>query len=136
MLDLLNTHRETLLRLMRFLVVGGGSAVVQLVVFWVVNRWIPETLAFVLSWIGSTATHYVANRYWALPSPRHDHAKQFGEYLFTIALSLTINTVLFRLLRDAAGLGWIWSTLLSIPPSTVVVFLMLNYRVVRERPNG
>jgi putative flippase GtrA len=133
MVDLLNTRRETLLRLMRFLVVGGGTAIVQLAILWVLNRWLPETVAFVLSWVGSTATHYVANRYWALPSTRHDHAKQFGEYLFTIALSLVINTVAFRLLRDVAGVGLMWATLISIPPSTVVVFLMLNYRVFRPK---
>ena len=125
--------RETQLRLFRFLAVGGGTAVLQVGVIAVLKRWMGETLAFSISWVVSTATHYLANRFWALPSSRHDAAKQFGEYLFTVALSYLINLAAFKLCRDGLGLSVEWSTLVAIPPSTVVVFLMLNYRVFRAR---
>lgn len=133
MLDFLNTHRETLLRLMRFLVVGGGTLGVQLAVMWLLAGRLNETLAFSIAWMVSTATHYLANRFWALPSSRHDAAKQFGEYLLTIGLSWVINTVAFELLR-AAGMNQYWAAACAVPPSTVVVFLMLNYRVFRAPP--
>ena len=120
-------------RLVRFLIVGGGSALVQLGLLWVFNRILPEKIAFSLSWVGSTATHYLANRFWALPSARADTAKQFGEYLFTVGLSYVINLGAFIALRNGVGLGPYASTLLAIPPSTVVVFLLLNFRVFRAR---
>lgn len=122
---------ETRWRLFRFLAVGGGTALVQLAVLWVLRPYMAENLAFSFSWVVSTATHYCANRFWALPSARHDPGRQFGEYLFTIALSFGINLAAFRLCRDAFGLGLMWSTVWAIPPSTVVVFLLLNYRVFR-----
>lgn len=125
--------RETQRRLFRFLVVGGGTALVQVAVIAVLKKWMHETLAFSISWVVSTATHYLANRYWALPSARHDSAKQFGEYLFTIALSFVINLLAFKFCREVVGLGVEWATLWAIPPSTVVVFLLLNYRVFRTR---
>lgn len=121
-------------RLFRFLVVGGGSALVQLGLLWLFNRFLSEKIAFSLSWVGSTATHYLANRFWALPSARADTARQFGEYAFTVALSYLINFAAFALLRDGVGLGPYAATVLAIPPSTVVVFLLLNFRVFRARP--
>jgi putative flippase GtrA len=124
--------REGRVRLVRFLVVGGGTLVVQLAVFWALRRVTTETVAFSVSWVVSTATHYLANRFWALPSARHDSAKQFGEYLFTIAVSYLINLGAYKVLR-ALGVPELRSTALAVPPSTVVVFLLLNYRVFRAQ---
>ena len=127
------THRPTQVRFLRFLVVGGGSALVQLAVLWAAGPYLPENPAFVLSWVISTTTHYLANRFWALPSARHDSGRQLGEYLVTVALSLAINWAAFRLARQVLGLGPLLSALAAIPPSTVVVFLLLNFRVFRAR---
>jgi putative flippase GtrA len=124
--------RESLLRVLRFLVVGGGTAVWQVAVIWMLKHWMSETAAFSLSWIASTAAHYLANRFWALPSARQDSARQFGEYLFTIAVSYAINLVTFKLCRGL-GLPVEWATLCAIPPSTIVVFLLLNFRVFRAK---
>jgi putative flippase GtrA len=121
--------RETQLRLLRFLIVGGGTALVQVAVLRTLKRWMSETWAFSLSWVVSTATHYVANRFWALPSTRGDTAQQFGEYLIAVALSYLINLGAFKLLRHRFKLSATWATLWAIPPSTIVVFLILNYRV-------
>ncbi len=123
--------RETLIRLLRFLVVGGGSALVQFAVLAVLKSLMSSTAAFSLSWVVSTGTHYLANRFWALPSARRDSGKQFGEYLVAVALSYVINLGAFKLCHDVCGLGVMWSAFWAIPPSTVVVFLILNYRVFR-----
>ncbi len=121
------------MRVGRFLVVGGGSAGVQFLVLALLEGWMSETLAFSFSWIVSTTAHYLANRFWALPSTRQDAAKQLGEYLFAVALSYVINLGAFRLCTDVFGLGMMWAAFWAIPPSTVVVFLLLNYRVFRAR---
>lgn len=128
MFDSLFTDRETMWRALRFLVVGGGTALVQLAVLRALKPRIGETWAFSVSWVVSTTTHYFANRYWALPSGRQDTAQQVGEYLVAVALSYVINLGVFKLLRRAE-VSTTWATLLAIPPSTIVVFLILNYRV-------
>ena len=123
---------ETQARTLRFLAVGGGSAGVQFLVLALLrDRW-PATLAFSVSWVVSTTTHYLANRYWALPSGRRDAGRQLGEYLFTVALSYGVNLGAFLLCQRVLGLGVMWATFWAIPPSTVVVFLLLNYRVFRR----
>ena len=76
MFDSLLTDRETQLRLLRFLAVGAGSALVQVAVLRSLRPRIGETWAFSVSWVVSTTTHYLANRFWALPSARDDAAQQ------------------------------------------------------------
>ncbi len=129
MFDAFLTDRETQLRLLRFLAVGGGTALVQVTVLRALKPRCGETWAFSLSWVVSTATHYLANRYWALPSSRSDTAQQAGEYLFAVALSYLINLGAFKLLRNRFKWSTTWATLGAIPPSTIVVFLILNFRV-------
>ncbi len=129
MFDSLLTDRETQLRLLRFLVVGGGAALVQLAVLRALKTRCGETLAFSISWVVSTTTHYFANRFWALPSGRGDTVQQLGEYFVAVALSYVINLGAFKLLRHRFGLSAMWATVWAIPPSTIVVFLILNYRV-------
>ena len=125
--------RETQMRLARFALVGGGSAAVQFAVLAWLKTWLGATVAFSVSWVVSTAAHYFANRFWALPSARHDASMQLGEYLFTIALSFVINVAAFKLGHDVIGLSVMWAAFWAIPPSTIVVFLLLNYRVFRAR---
>lgn len=125
--------RGTRVRLLRFGIVGGGSALFQVAIIAVLKRFMAETLAFSISWFLSMAAHYFANRYWALPSARPDSIRQLGEYLFAVALSYSINLGAFKLGREVFGLGVEWATLCAIPPSTIVVFLLLNYRVFRAR---
>lgn len=129
MLESLLTDRETQWRLLRFLTVGAGSALVQVAILSALKTRMSETLAFSISWVASTTTHYFANRFWALPSARQDTGKQLGEYLFAVALSYLINLGAFKLLRSQLELSPTWATLWAIPPSTIVVFLILNYRV-------
>jgi putative flippase GtrA len=126
------THRETQVRFLRFMTVGGTTCLVQLASMKLFLHWLGTNPAFTLSFMGSTLTHYSLNRFWAMPSSRADTLRQFGEYLVTAALSFTINFSLFRLGLDVFGLDKLWSTAMAVPPSTVVVFLVLNYHVFRH----
>jgi len=126
------TRRETQVRFFRFLAVGGTAWLVQMASMKLFLGWLGTNLSFALSFICSTSTHYTLNRFWALPSPRSDTLRQLGEYLVTAALSFAINFSLFRLCLDVLGLDKLWSTAVAVPPSTLVVFLLLNYRVFRR----
>jgi putative flippase GtrA len=126
------TQSSTRMRLVRFVVVGGTAYVVQWCTMRLFAPWLATNVAFTLSFVCSTATHYSLNRFWALPSARRDSWRQFAEYLGTAAISYVINLALFRLCLDVFGLGKLWATAVAVPPSTLVVFLLLNYRVFRK----
>jgi putative flippase GtrA len=119
-------------RAFRFLAVGGGSAAVQLGVLAGLERGLGPVAAFTVSWLISTGVHYLANRFWALPSARRDAGRQLLEYLGVVALSYFINLGAFQLAHRGLGLGTVWAAFWAIPPSTAVVFLLLNYRVFRS----
>ncbi|HZP60939.1 MAG TPA: GtrA family protein [Opitutaceae bacterium] len=126
------TPQETRGRFVRFLAVGGTAAAVQFITLAFFKRGMGPDIAFSLSWICSTSTHYTFNRFWALPSGRRDTARQLAEYLLTAGLSYLINMGLFQLCLRMIGLNVIWSAAVAVPPSTFVVFLLLNYRVFRR----
>jgi putative flippase GtrA len=120
------------LRLIRFLVVGGGSAGLQLgLLAWLEGRLAPVA-AFTVSYAVSTLAHYLANRFWALPSARRDTGRQALEYVAAVGLSYAINLGAFQLAHRGLGLGVFWSAFWAIPPATAVVFVVLNYRVFRS----
>lgn len=123
------------MRFLRFLVVGGSAAIVQFSTLWLLKRWLSPDIAFSGAFVCSTLTHYCLNRFWALPSMREDVIRQFWEYLFSVIVSYAINLSAFKLCHDRLGLGVMWSACLAIPPSTIVVFILLNYRVFRSSEN-
>ncbi|MSU22433.1 MAG: GtrA family protein [Opitutus sp.] len=125
------SDRETQVRFARFLTVGATAYAVQVATMKLFLLGAGTNVAFTLSFMCSTSTHYTLNRFWALPSARVDTWRQLREYLGTSAISYVINFSLFRLCLDGLGLGEIWATAIAVPPSTVVVFLLLNYRVFR-----
>ena len=125
--------KPTQWRFARFIAVGGLSYGVQVATMMLFSRGLglATNVAFTLSFVCSTATHYTLNRFWALPSARSDTWRQAREYLGASAISFVINFAVFHLCLDVIGLGKIWATAVAVPPSTVVVFLLLNYRVFR-----
>jgi putative flippase GtrA len=127
------SDRETQVRFARFLTVGATAYVVQVLTIKLFLRWLGTDPAFALSFLCSTATHYCLNRFWALPSARHDTFRQFREYVVAVMISFVINFLIFRLCVDHFALDRIWATAIAVPPSTVVVFLLLNYRVFRAK---
>lgn len=127
------SNQHTRFRFARFIVVGGTAYAVQWLTMKLFAPWFATNIAFTLSFICSTTTHYLLNRFWALPSVRTDSWRQLGEYLATACVSYVINFGLFRLCIDVFGLGKLWATAIAVPPSTLVVFLLLNFRVFRHR---
>lgn len=133
MAELKMPDRETRWRFFRFLVVGGTSFGVQVGTMKLALLALGTNAAFVVAFVCSTATHYTLNRFWALPSTRTDAWKQLRDYAGASVVSFVINFSLFHLCHDILGLNEVWATALAIPPSTVVVFLILNYRVFRAK---
>ncbi len=130
------SDRETRLRFARFLVVGGTAYAVQVAAMKLALLGCGTNVAFTVSFVCSTATHYLLNRFWALPSARTDAWRQAREYLGASAISFVINFAVFHLCLDVFGLGRMWALAIAVPPSTIVVFLILNYRVFRAEAKG
>lgn len=123
--------RATQLRFLRFLTVGGISAGVRYVALALAQNLLKPSLTFSFAFICSTAAHYFLNRFWALRSTRQDVGQQFGEYLVTVLISYAMNLLMFQFCHSILGFSIVASGLWAIPPSTVLVFLLLHFRVFR-----
>ena len=125
------TDRATQVRFLRFIVSGVTVMFVQVGGMALLSRWWANTPAFVGSYAVAVAAHYSLNRFWALRSSRQDHARQAGEYALTVGGSFLTNYILFRVGVDDFHLTPVWATLVTNPPTTLVVFLVLNFRIFR-----
>jgi len=131
MLHRMLPDRPTQVRFLRFFAVGGCGFIVQLASLRGLKDLLAARLAFSVAFALSVASHYLLNRFWALPSPRRDSGRQFLEYAATIAISYAISFGCFNLFFGLFHLGVMWATALAVPPSTLAVFLLLNYRVFK-----
>ena len=125
------TERATQVRFFRFLVVGASSAIVQFCVLAISKTFLPPRVAFSVSFGVAMFVHYGLNRFWALRSVRLDTHRQFGEYILTVCVSYVLNLTAFALGHEWFGLSVMWAAALAVPPSTLAVFLILNFRVFR-----
>ena len=132
MIKRLLLHRQTQVRFIKFFTVGGTSYLVSILSFnFFKHIWGPNG-AFNIAYFMSTATHYSLNRFWALRSTRNDTIKQFLEYLGTVVLSYSISFTCYKIFRTTFGLNLGLSQALSIPPSTLVTFFILNFWVFKH----
>ncbi len=124
--------KETQVRFFKSLCVGAFAAVVRVGTVPLFDPFLTPKQTFTVSYLLSVATHYTLNRFWALRSERTDWARQFVEYVMTAILGYGLQYVVFAACFYKLGLSQIWSNLISIPPSTLVVIAILNYRVFRQ----
>ena len=124
--------RQTQVRFFRSLTVGATAFAVQACVLWVLKRVLAPLTAFSWAYACSVVTHYSLNRFWALRSARRDSGRQLLEYAGTVLIGWLIQSTVFRFCLHTVGLGIMWSNFFAVPPSTVAVILILNYRVFRH----
>ena len=123
--------RTTQARFLRFLVSGATVMAVQTGTMGLLSHWSNQTAAFVTSYIVGLISHYSLNRFWALRSSRTDLYRQAGEYLVLGGTSCLTNYLLFQAAVHLFGLKPVWAMVVSNPPTTIVMFLLLNFRVFR-----
>jgi putative flippase GtrA len=119
-------------RFLRFIVVGGVGFVVQTGSMKLLKQVLPARIAFTIAFALSVVSHYSFNRFWALTSTRRDTGRQALEYLGTVGVSYLVSFLAFNFFLAILRVGPMWSTVLSVPPSSVVVFLLLNFHVFRH----
>jgi len=134
MIKRLLLNRQTQVRFIKFFTVGAIGYVVNIVSFNALKSNFKVNTAFTTAFIISTSTHYTLNRFWALRSARADSFKQFAEYLMTVVISYLISLVSFKVLYVFFQLNLGVAQALSIPPSTLVTFFLLNFRVFKSHP--
>ena len=131
MIQRLLLNRQTQVRFIKFFTVGALGYIVNVGFFNALKGNASANGAFTIAFIISTCSHYTLNRFWALRSVRSDSLRQFIEYLMTVVLSYAISWACFKGFHAGLGLSLGAAQALSIPPSTIVTFFILNFRVFK-----
>jgi putative flippase GtrA len=119
-------------RLVRFLVVGGCSAVVDFSTLWMLNGRLAPTVAFSCAYVVGIVTHFLLNKYWTFHCVRTDLLKQVMEYLVVLLITYLVQLVCFRAGLAVFHQNIYLAKVVAIPPSTLVGFCLLKIRVFRE----
>lgn len=124
--------RETQVRFFKSLVVGGTAFGVQYLVLWILKPHLRPLQAYSWAYGFSVATHYSLNRFWALRSARTDAGRQFLEYLGTALIGYLIQRGIAWFCLTFVHMPLMWVPVFAVPPSTLAVIAILNYRVFRR----
>jgi putative flippase GtrA len=134
-LDFLNPtvfRRLTKFRFVRFLAVGGCTALVDFSLLGLLRDRSPPTAAFSAAYVAAAATHFLLNKHWTFGCVRADLAKQLAEYLIVLGIIYLVQLVGFRGGLILFNQNVYLAKALAVPPGTVAGYYLLKMRVFKD----
>jgi putative flippase GtrA len=127
------TKREAGLKLARFLATGGGCAVLDCSLVWVLGFFLPPLVAVSAGYLAGVSCHFVLNKFWVFRCRRSDYGRQLTQYGLNAGCCwvMTVAAVHFCLKTFTTNL--LLAKLFALPPATAVGFCVLRGVVFRER---
>jgi putative flippase GtrA len=121
--------RESLLRLVRFGIVGVSVMVFFSFLNWLFSRLVSAQAAYFLAYPPALLLHYLLNKAWTFRDQRKTDARQVADYLFTVVVTFLIQWPVFTVMLH--GLGWpSWLAAgFSNVVQMVASFLLMQMRV-------
>jgi putative flippase GtrA len=127
--------RESILRLGRFLAVGGIAAAVDFAALSLLHVMLAPTAAFSAAFAAGVVTHFLLNKYWTFRCARTDFLRQIAEYLLVVALNYVMQLIVFRgVLAAWPGAGVYLAKAAALPPGTVLGFFLFKKHVFKRHP--
>ena len=128
--------RESILRLGRFLMVGGLAAAVDFSSLSVLHLVLAPTAAFSIAYAAGVVTHFLLNKYWTFRCARTDFLRQIAEYLLVVSINYTLQLIVFKgVLATWPGAGVYVAKAAALPPGTVLGFFLFKKHVFKRHPH-
>lgn len=122
----------TKIRFVRFLTVGGCTAVVDFGVLGLLREWIPPTAAFSGAYVAGAAIHFLLNKHWTFRCGRADLAKQLAEYLVVIGITYLVQLAGFRGGLALFSHNVYLAKAMAMPLGTIVGYFLLKMHVFED----
>jgi len=119
-------------RFVRFLTVGGCTAVVDFSGLWLLKHWFSPTLAFSGAYLAAVATHFLLNKHWTFRCARKDVVRQMAEYLVVLVVTYLVQLAAFRGGLIVFHQNPYIAKACAVPPSTIVGYCLLRLRVFKD----
>ena len=121
-----------MLQLIRFLVVGGSVAIIDLSVVWTTSHLVPALVAVSFGYITGVTCHFLLNKFWVFRCNSQAYRRQLAFYLLHITLYWLLTMVIVSLVLSISGGNAVVARVISIPPMTLFTFCSLRFLVFRK----
>ncbi len=112
-----------LVQLLRFCCVGASGYVINLLVFGLVDAWMPYLPAFAVAFGVSATSNFVWNRVWTFSGASGRAHHQFARFLTVSLGALMLDLAILALLVESAGLAKLTAAAIAIAVVTPLSFL-------------
>ncbi|MBV9999010.1 MAG: GtrA family protein [Verrucomicrobia bacterium] len=121
------------LKIARFLIVGGGCALLDCSIVWALGFFLPPLAAVSAGYLAGVSCHFVLNKFWVFRCRRSDYGRQLAQYGLNAVCCwlLTLTAVHFCLGTLTTNL--LVAKLFALPPATALGFCILHGLVFRKR---
>jgi putative flippase GtrA len=128
-----NGRRETRKQLARFLVVGGASVAVDLIVYAALLRWsLDADLAKGASYLAGVVVGFFGNKWWTFESARRsvsEPVSYLALYSITLVVNVACNRGVLSLLGQSAN---VWAFLFATGVTTMLNFIGMKFVTFRR----
>jgi putative flippase GtrA len=125
-------NQERLLQLIRFCVVGGTCAVVDLSVVWTASHLLRPLTAVSLGFVTGILCHFLLNKFCVFRCDSRHYRRQLALYFLHTVLYWLTTMLIVSLVLSLFPVSAVVARLISIPPMTLFTFCSLRFMVFRK----
>ena len=126
------SNQERILQFIRFCVVGGSVAVIDLTVVWVTSHLLPALVAVSLGYITGVTCHFLLNKFWVFRCKSQQYRRQLAFYLLHVVLYWLMTVLIVSLVLSITPASVVMARVISIPPMMLFTFCFLRFVVFNK----
>lgn len=120
---------ESLLRILRFAVVGGVVTGAFIGLNGLFGRWLGADLAFLAAYPPAVGLHFCLNKWWTFGDRSAVRTRQLSGYALLMVVAFLIQAAVFKALTHFAGSpGWLASGIATVA-QMALSFLLMHRRI-------
>ncbi|MBV9276035.1 MAG: GtrA family protein [Verrucomicrobia bacterium] len=126
------SNQERISQLLRFFVVGGSVAIIDLATVWLTSHLLPALLAVSLGYVTGVSCHFLLNKFWVFKCGSRQYRRQVTLYLLHVALYWLMTMLLVSLVLSVSAANVVVARMISIPPMTLFTFCFLRFLIFNK----
>jgi putative flippase GtrA len=124
-------NQERIPQLIRFCVVGGSVALIDLTIVWISSHLLPALFAVSLGYFTGVICHFLLNKFWVFRCNSQQYRRQLALYLLHMVLYWLMTILIVSLVLSISG-NVVVARVISIPPMTLFTFCFLRFVVFKN----
>jgi putative flippase GtrA len=123
---------KRLLQFIRFCVVGGIVAAIDLTTVWITSHFLPALVAVSLGYSTGATCHFLLNKFWVFRCDSRQYRRQLVLYLLHLTIYWLMTMLIVSLVLSTTAASVVVARVISIPPMMLFTFCSLRFVVFRK----